>query len=141
MSEFENTGSKLGDRLIEVTVLCAAFYTASRLLAVDAGASLFMHIAIYSMVVILSLSLSQKFLCAYESIGEVSRYLLGNAVGIFIGTCLVLLLQYAVFRNVGFFAEVIFSSVIAFFVLGTISPIVYRGADLYKLKDHIQNHH
>jgi len=141
VSEFENTGSKSGDRLIEFIVLCAAFYIASRLLAVDTSASFFVLIASYSTVLNLSLSLSQKFLCAYESIGEVSRYLLANAVGIFIGTCLVLLLQFAVFRNVGSFALVIFSSVIAFFVLGTISPIVYRSANFYKLKNHIQNHH
>ena len=131
MSELENTGSKLIVRLIELAVLCAAFFSASQLFAVDIGESLFIHMAIYSTVVILSIILSQRWFCAYKTIGEVSRYILADAVGILAGTCTVLILQSVVFTSVGFSAVIIFSSVISFFVLGTISPIV-RSANLQK---------
>ena len=87
--------------------------------------------AIYSTVVILSIILSQRWFCAYKTIGEVSRYILADAVGILAGTCAVLILKSVVFTSVGFSAVIIFSSVISFFVLGTISPIV-RSADLRK---------
>lgn len=131
VSELENTGSKLIVRLIELAVLCAAFFSACQLFAVDIGESLFIHMAIYSTVVILSIILSQRWFCAYKTIGEVSRYILADAVGILAGTCTVLILQSVVFTSVGFSAVIIFSSVISFFVLGTISPIV-RSADLRK---------
>ena len=65
MSELENAGSKLIVRLIELTVLCAAFYIACLLFAVDTGESFFMHMAIFSTVVILSVGLSQRWFCAY----------------------------------------------------------------------------
>jgi hypothetical protein len=66
VSELENTGSKLVDRLIELTVLCAAFYIACLLFAVATGDSFFMHMAIFSTVVILSVDLSQRWFCAYK---------------------------------------------------------------------------
>ena len=138
MSELENTGSKLIVRLIELAVLCAAFFSACQLFAVDIGESLFIHMAIYSTVVILSIILSQRWFCAYKTIGEVSRYILADAVGILAGTCGVLILQSVVFTSVGFSAVIIFSSVISFFVLGTISPIV-RSANLRRPKSHILN--
>jgi O-glycosyl hydrolase len=94
--------------------------------------------AIYSTVVILSIILSQRWFCAYKTIGEVSRYILADAVGILAGTCGVLMLQSVVFTNVGFSAVIIFSSVISFFVLGTISPMV-RSANLRKPQSHILN--
>lgn len=131
MSELENTGSKLIVRLIELAVLCAAFFSACRLFAVDIGESLFIHMAIYSTVVILSIILSQRWFCAYKTIGEVSRYILADAVGILAGTCGVLILQSVVSTSVGLSAVIIFSSVISFFVLGTISPMV-RIANLRK---------
>ena len=138
MSELENTGSKLVVRLIELAVLCAAFYSACQLFAADIGESLFIHMAIYSTVVILSIILSQRWFCAYKTIGEVSRYILADAVGILAGTCGVLMLQSVVFTSVGFSAVIIFSSVISFFVLGTISPMV-RSANLRKPQSHILN--
>ena len=61
------------------------------------------------------------------SIGEVSRYILANAVGILAGTCGVLILQTVVSTSGGFSAVVIFSSVISFFVLGTIFAMVYSS--------------
>ena len=132
MSELENTGSKLVDRLIELTVLCAAFFIACQLFAVDTGESFFMHMAIYSTVVILSVGLSQRWFCTFKTIGEVSRYILANAVGIFAGTCGVLILQSVVSTSGGFSAVVIFSSVISFFFLGTISPMVHSSTRLCK---------
>ena len=139
MSELENTGSKLVDRLIELTVLCAAFYTACLLFAVDTGESYFMHMAIFSTVVILSVGLSQKWFCAQKSIGEVSRNILANAVGILAGTCGVLILQSVVSTSGGFSAVVIFSGVISFFVLGTIFSMVHSSTKLCKPQGHILN--
>jgi len=138
VSELENTGSKLVVRLIELAVLCAAFYIACLLFAVATGGGFFRQLAIYSAVVILSIVLSQRWFCAYQSIGEVSRYILADAVGILAGTCAVLMLQLFDSTSHGFFAVVILSSVISFFVLGTISPLV-RSTGLRKPQGHILN--
>jgi hypothetical protein len=67
-----------------------------------------------------------------ESIGEVSRYILANAVGILAGTCGVLILQSVVSTSGGFSAVVIFSSAISFFVLGRISSMVHSSTKLCK---------
>lgn len=141
MPALENTGSKLVDRLIELAVLCAAFYITCQLFAVDTGESFILQMAIFSTVVILSVSLSQRWFCAYKSIGEVSRYILANAAGILAGTCAVLLLQSVVSTSAGFSAVVIFSSVISFFVLGTIAPMVHRSTKVRKPQGHILNRH
>ena len=139
MSELEHTGSKLVARLIELAVLWAAFFIACQLFAVDTGESFFMHMAIYSTVVILSITLSQRWFCTFKTIGEVSRYILANAVGILAGTCAVLILQSVVSPSGGFSAVVIFSSVISFFALGTISSMVHSGSKLCKPQGHILN--
>ena len=120
----DKSGSKPVVRLIEFAVLCAAFYIACQLLAVDTGESLFRQLAIYAAVVMLSIILSQRWLCAYKSIGEVPRYVLADAVGILAGTCAVIILQSVIATGVDFPAAVIFSSVVSFFVLGTITPLV-----------------
>jgi len=138
VSEFENTGSKLVIRLIEFGVLCTAFYSACQLFVVDIGESVFFYMAIYSTVVILSIILSQRWICAYRTIGEVSRYILADAVGILVGACGVLMLQSFFFTSTGFPAVIIFSSVISFFVLGTISPMVL-SVKLQKPSSHILN--
>ena len=136
MPKLENTASKLVVRLIELAVLCTAFYSACQLFAADIGGSLLIHMAFYSTVVILSIILSQRWFCAYKTIGEVSRYILADAVGILAGTCGVLMLQSVVFTSVVFPAVIILSSVISFFVLGTISPMV-RSANLRKPQSHL----
>jgi hypothetical protein len=139
VSELENTGSKLVVRLIELAVLCAAFFIACQLFAVDIGERFFMHMAIYSTVVILSITLSQRWFCTFKTIGEVSRYILANAVGILAGTCGVLILQSVVSTSGGFSAVVIFLSVISFFVLGTIFSMVHSSTKLCKTQGHILN--
>ena len=139
VSELENTGLKLVVRQIELVVLCAAFFIACQLFAIDIGESLFIHMAIYSTVVILSIILSQRWFCAYKTIGEVSRYILADAVGIFAGTCGVLILQSVVSTSGGFSAVVVFSSVISFFFLGTISSMVRSSTKLCKPQSHILN--
>ena len=93
MSELKNNGSKTVVRLIEFAVLCVAFYITCQLLEVDTSKSLFAEMALYSTVVMLSIILSQRWLCAYKAIGEVSRYILADAAGILVGTCAVLTLQ------------------------------------------------
>ena len=140
MPKLENTASKLVVRLIELGVLCTAFYSACQLFAADIGGSLLIHMAFYSTVVILSIILSQRWFCAYKTIGEVSRYILADAVGILAGTCGVLMLQSVVFTSVVFPAVIILSSVISYFVLGTISPMV-RSANLRKPQSHLLTRH
>ena len=124
VSELENSGPRPVTRLIELVILCVAFYIVCRLLAVDTTEALFRQMAMYSAVVMLSIILSQKWFGAYKSISEVSRYILADAVGILAGTCAVLMLQSFVAASVEFSMAVVLSSVVSFFVLGTITSLV-----------------
>jgi hypothetical protein len=67
----------------------------------------------------------------YKSIGEISRYVFADAIGILAGTCTVLLLQSFVATSFEVSAAVVLASIVSFFVLGTITPLV-RSQKLQK---------
>jgi hypothetical protein len=62
----------------------------------------------------------------YKSVSECTRQILGNAFGILIGTCVMLLFEKLLSNNSGIIAVIIFSSVMAFFVLGTFCPLAHK---------------
>ena len=124
MSDPKNINAKPEFRLVEFAVLYATFYAACLLFGVYSGENLLLHLFIYSAVVSLSINLSRRWIWSYKSISELSRYMIADAVGIPTGTCAVLLLQSFILASVEVSVAVILSSIVSFFVLGTISPLV-----------------
>ena len=125
--------SRLLDRLVDFTVLGATFYVSCMLLSVELGSSFFFQTLAYSTVLLVFVRLSKRTVASYnKSIGETIRQILGNATGILVGTCVVLLLGKILSARGDFFVVVIFSGVMAFFVLGTLCPLVHNTSLVHK---------
>jgi len=140
VSEVHSTGSILVNRLLDITVFCIAFYIVWMLFVVETGVDFLLAMSVYSIVLTVSVSLCQIVSdLVFKSMGGVSRYILANATGIMIGASILLLAQVFVSIDIGIPAVVILSSFIAFFVLGTVSPIVHRGSKAQKPRTQILN--
>ena len=133
MSDIRTIHPKVLNRVVDFSVLCASFFVSCLLFSVASGNALFIQILAYSTLLLVCVRLSKRAIVTYNrSIGEVSRQILGNGAGILIGTCIMLVLENLVSASGEIFVAVIFSSVMAFFILGTLSPIVHRTSISHK---------
>ena len=95
------------------------------LFSVGSGSELVKHLAAYSTIVLVFVHISNKVAVHYIKLtGEASRKILGNGTGILIGTCVVLLIEKQLSSPGQLIVAVLFSSIMAFFILGTLSPVV-----------------
>ena len=133
MSDIRNTHPKVLNRMVDFTVFCVTFFFSCLLFSVASGNALLFQILAYSTLLLVCVSLSKRAIVSYNrSIGEASRQIIGNGAGILIGTCIMLVLEKLVSASSEIFVAVIFSSVMAFFILGTLSPIVHRSSISHK---------
>jgi hypothetical protein len=127
MFDVRNADSGRLHRLVDFVVLDATFYVSCMLLSVELGGSLFFHMLAYSTILLAFVLLSKRAIANYyKSIGESTRKILGNAIGILIGTCIMLLLEKLLSSHSDFTVAIILSGVMAFFVLGTLCPLVHK---------------
>jgi len=140
MLDVRNADSRRLHRLVDFVVLGATFYVSCMLLSVESGGSLFFHMLAYSTILLTFVRLSKRTIANYsrvylreqtianyyKSIGESTRKILGNAIGILIGTCIMLLLEKLLSNHSDFIGAIILSSIMAFFVLGTLGPLVHK---------------
>jgi len=133
MSDIWNADSRLLDRLVDFMVLGATFYISCMLLSVELEGSLFFQALAYSTILLVCVRLSKRAITSYnKSIGETTRKILGNATGILIGTCVVLLFETILSTRGDIIAVVILTGVMAFFILGTLSPVVHKTPIVHK---------
>ena len=133
MSDIWNADPRLLDRLVDFTVLGATFYISCMLLSVELEGGLFLQTFAYSTILLVCVRLSKRAITSYnKSIGETTRKILGNATGILIGTCVVLLFETILSTRGDIIAVVILTGVMAFFILGTLSPIVHKTPIVHK---------
>ena len=119
--------SGLLELFVDFTVLGATFYISCMLLSVEPGGSLFIHMLAYSTILLTFVGLSRRAIAnCCKSIGESTRKILGNAIGVLIGTCIMLLLAKLLSNNSDFTPAIILSGAMAFFVLGTLCPLVHK---------------
>jgi hypothetical protein len=125
MFDVRNADSGRLHRLVDFVVLDATFYVSCMLLSVELGGSLFFHMLAYSTILLAFVLLSKRAIANYhKSIGESTRKILGNAIGILIGTCIILLFEKLLSNHSDFTVAIILSGVMAFFVLGSLCPLV-----------------
>ena len=121
------------DRLVDFAVLVATFYVSCMLLSVELGSSFFFQTLAYSTILLVFVRLSKRTVASYnKSTGETIRQILGNATGILVGTCVVLLLGKILSARGDIFVAVILSGIMAFFVLGTLCPLVHKTSLVHK---------
>ena len=125
MFDVRNADSGRLHRLVDFVVLGATFYVSCMLLSVELRGSLFFQMLAYSTILLAFVRLSKRAIANYyKSIGESTGKILGNAIGILIGTCIMLLLEKLLSNHSDFTVAIILSGVMAFFVLGTLCPLV-----------------
>ena len=127
MSDIQNIDPRVLNRVVDFVVLSVTFFLSTLLFSVTSGSTLLLQILAYSTILLVCVRLSKRAIVSYKrSIGEASRQILGNGAGILIGTCIMLVLEILVLASDGILVAVIFSSVMAFFILGTLSPILHK---------------
>lgn len=81
----------------------------------------------YSATILVFVIVTERVLAGYwKSISSATRQILGNGAGIVLGTCFIMLLVKYMFTNGELLVEIVVSSIMAFFILGTLSPIIHR---------------
>lgn len=119
--------------MVDFAVLSATFPVSCLLFSVASGSALFFQVLAYSTLLLVCVRLSKRAIVSYNrSFGEVSRQILGNGAGILIGTCVMLVLEKLVSASGEIFVATIFSSVMAFFILGTLLPLVHQSPISHK---------
>ena len=118
-------------RTIDFVVLGCTFYASCLLLSVPVNYNTVLHTLLYATVILVSVRLGRRCLSsAFESVNSVVKLMLCNATGLLAGAIIMLILG-SIIPALGEIAiAVIFASVMAFFVLGTISPLLKRSAHI-----------
>ncbi len=117
------------DTIIEKTINFiipgCSFYLACFLLSIQVERNLIIQTFIYACVVLLAVAIGKGMLSsAFTSAGRVVKTIIINATGLFIGAIIMLVFGY-IFPELGEFSvAVLLASVMAFFVFGTLSPLL-----------------
>ena len=120
-------------RLVDFVVLGATFYVSCMIVSAEPGGSLLFHSLAYSTIQLAFVRLSRRAIASYyELFDESMRQILGNAIGILIGTCIMLLVEKLFSNQSDFNVAIILSGVMAFFVLGTICPLMHEPSLVHR---------
>lgn len=117
--------SSLFSRAIDLLVLSGSFLLFAYLMDFESSGQFWASLLLYVAVVFVSLRLSKRLIFGYvHNTRRITSILLGNITGLLVGALLVLMLDQ-VLPGIGEGAlVVVFSSIMAFFILGTLSPMV-----------------
>ena len=133
MLDMRNSDPRIINKVIDFVVLVATFFVSCLLFSAVKDDTLFLQTLAYSLTLLICMRLSKRAIVSYKkSVGEATRQILGNGVGILIGTCIMLVLEKLLLANGEIFVAILFSSAMAFFILGTISPIVHKASIMHK---------
>ncbi len=123
-----NTKQKLFlARVIDFVVLGSTFYVSCSILSQDMGANLSFQALIYATVILIAIRFGRNLLGAtLGSFSRVARLMLGNAIGLGIGAIVLSVLSLLYPQFVGTVVAIVVSSIIAFFILGTLTPLLIQ---------------
>ena len=117
--------SKIDPRVIDFVVLGITFYVTCSILSVHAGSDVFLLTVVYPGVILVSVSIGKHlFSSVFSSLNTVLKLMLNNAAGLLIGAIIMLMLGFIIPGFGKFSVAIITASILAFFVLGTLSPLI-----------------
>ena len=113
------------EKTISFIILGCSFYLSCILLSIQVESNLIIQTFIYACVVLLAVTLGKRMLSStFTSAGRVVKTIIINATGLFIGAIIMLIFGY-IFPELGeFTVAVVLASIMAFFVFGTLSPLL-----------------
>lgn len=113
------------EKSINFIILGCSFYLSCILLSIQIESNLIIHPFIYAGIAQLAMSFGKRTLAAnFTSTGRVVKTIIINATGLFIGAIIMLISGYIFPELGGFSVAVVLASVMAFFVFGTLSPLL-----------------
>jgi len=117
--------SSLYSRIVDLLVLSASFLLFSYLTGYQNPAQILTDLLFYVSVVFICLRLCKRYIFNHiHTNSRISLVLLGNVTGLIFGALVAIFVESFFSGNGEVFLVVIFSSVLAFFILGTLSPMV-----------------
>lgn len=112
------------EKLIDFTVLSAIFYIVCQIIPTSIQENVILTSLVYAIVVVFSLHLCKNLVrSAFKSANSVIQLMLNYATGLLIGTCIMLIVGFILTSIEGLAIVAIIASIMAFFVLGTVSPL------------------
>jgi len=112
-------------RFIDLTVIWITFFLSGSLLSVSFDNALLVYLALYSCIILVSVRLGKRFFSKIDhSSSRVMNTILGNAAGFSLGAIILVSLQFLVPEFKLAIGLILLSSVSAFFVLGTLAPLL-----------------
>ena len=119
--------------VVDFLVLGFTFFLSCLLLSGGAVGDLFLQTVLYASTLVAFVGLTSWFAMRDNKVtNSLTRKIFSNAAGILFGTCAILVLE-EIFATLSgnLIAAVIFSGVMAFFVLGTLAPLlVYKSSSI-----------
>ncbi len=124
----KNTGEiNLFARVVDFIVLGATFYASCLILTSGGEGNLSYQALVYASVILLAIRIGRSLLGkVLKSHSRVVRLMLYNATGLIAGAIVLSLLSVVVPGLIGPIVSIVVASVIAFFVLGTLSPLLMK---------------
>lgn len=115
----------ISEKTINFIILGGSFYLSCFLLSIQVESNLIIQTFLYAGIVLLAVSIGKRMLSStFNSAGRVVKMIIINATGLFIGAIIMLIFGY-IFPELGeFTVAVVLASVMAFFVFGTLSPLL-----------------
>ena len=124
MNSINESHTKVIGKLVDFIILSALFFLASQIIPWSFQENILMTSMIYAVVVIISLQICQHLIqSAFKSTNSVIQLMLNYAAGLIIGTCVMLVIGFIAASMEGLAVVAILASIMAFFVLGTVSPL------------------
>jgi len=127
VTETKITNPKVFNQFVDFLVLGLTFFLSCLMLSVEMQGSLILQTLIYATILVLFLHLANRLIVGYKkSLNSTTQHVLSNAAGILVGTSVMLLLEKLFAAGGDLIVVVIFSGIMAFFILGTLSPLVHK---------------
>lgn len=117
--------SSFGAKITDIIVLSVSFLLFAMMMEYVSLTSLFIDLFLYVVVVFVCLQVGRRIILEYvHSSKRFVNILTGNIAGLIIGGLLVFIINLLVPGIKESMVVVVFSSIMAFFILGTLSPMV-----------------
>ena len=125
MKNEEYKKSNINSRIIDFVVLGVTFYVTCSILSIHTGYQILLLTVVYPCVILASVKIGKHLLSTvFSSLNTVVKLMLDNAAGLLIGAIVMLILGFIIPGFSQFTTAIIVASILAFFVLGTLSPLI-----------------
>jgi hypothetical protein len=117
--------SDMGSRITDLAVLFISFVAFAELIGPDGlSRNSFLDLVLYVGVLFVAIRASKRYVFNHSNGRRCLNTIYGNVVGMLVGVAVLMLLDSMISVVHEDFLVIIFSSVTAFFILGTLSPVV-----------------